>query len=389
MTRYQTSVSERDVAVLGVSVNRVCGMHDHAASLAEALGREDASHSMHWLWRSGGSMSGARAEFRAWIEELFTELADRRPDAVVLHYSVFSYSYRGVPIFAPPVLSMLRRSRIPVVVVLHEFAYPWRYGGWQGDVWALTQRLALIDVMRTCAAAIVTTDFREQWLSSRPWLARRHVMFAPVYSNLPAPTPCPPAQRTRPVLGMFGYSSEGAEQALVLDALCALVKRGVELELALLGGGGGGRSSSVGQVWLEAAASRGIEHLLTFSGTLPAQELSDALAACDVLLSAFAPGPSSRKGTLAASIASGSPVVAIAGPRGWDELIDSQAIRVVAPSAEVVADAVAELLADRNMRETLGARGRAFAEERMGVGRTAQALTRLLDEILGGPAGYR
>jgi glycosyltransferase involved in cell wall biosynthesis len=389
MTKCQTSVSELDVAVLGVSVNRVCGMHDHAVSLAEALDRENVSHSLHWLWRGGGSLGATRSEFRAWVAELSSALETNRPDAVVLHYSVFSYSYRGVPIFVAPVLSMLRRSRLPVVVVLHEFAYPWRYGGWQGDVWALTQRAALFEVMRTCAAAIVTTDFREQWLTSRPWLPRRPVMFAPVFSNLPAPRPRPPEHHARPVLGMFGYSSEGAEQALVLDAVCALAQRGIELELALLGGGGGGRSSSVGRAWLEAAASRGIEHLLTFSGTLPAQELSDALAACDVLLSAFAPGPSSRKGTLAASIASGAPVIALDGPRGWAELVDSDAIRVVAPSSGAVAGALAELLADRQSRETLGARGRAFAEERMGVGRTARALRGLLDEILPRQAGYR
>jgi glycosyltransferase involved in cell wall biosynthesis len=382
-------VSDLELAVLGVSVNRVCGMHDHAVSLAEELDREDVSHSLHWLWRRGGSLGAARSEFRSWVAELSSALETNRPDAVVLHYSVFSYSHRGVPIFVPPVLSMLRRSRLPVVVVLHEFAYPWRYGGWQGDVWALTQRMALIDVMRTCAAAIVTTDFREQWLTSRPWLPRRPVMFAPVFSNLPAPTPRPPEHHPRPVLGMFGYSSEGAEQALVLDAVRGLAQRGIELELALLGGGGGGRSSSVGKTWLEAAASRGIEHLLTFSGTLPAQELSDALAACDVLLSAFAPGPSSRKGTLAASIASGAPVVALDGPRGWPELVESDAIRVVAPSSEAVADTVAELLADRQSRETLGVRGRAFAQERMGVGRTAQALRGLLQEILPRRAGYR
>jgi glycosyltransferase involved in cell wall biosynthesis len=360
-------------------------MRDHAVSLADALDREDVSHSLHWLWRSSASMRASRSEFRAWSQELSSELGRSRPDAVVLHYSVFSYSHRGLPIFVRPVLSTLRRSRVPVVVVLHEFAYAWRYGGLRGDVWALTQRAALIEVMRTSAAAIVTTDFREQWLTSRPWLPKRRVMFAPVFSNLPAPRDAPRASHARPVLGLFGYSYEGAELAMVLGAVRELQERGIEVELALLGGAG--RSSSAGKAWLEAARSRDIEHLLSFSGTLPAQELSDALAACDVLLSAFTPGPSSRKGTLAASIASGRPVVAIDGPRGWSELIESEAIRVVEPTSQAVAGAVADLLADDERRDALGARGRAFAEERMGVGRTAQVLSGLLGEVLDGRTG--
>ena len=68
---------------------------------------------------------------------------------------------------------------------------------------------------------------------------------------------------------------------------------------------------------------------LSFSGPLPAQDLSDELAACDLLLFADDPGPSSRKGTLAASLASARPVIAIDGPQGWSELAEAGAVRVV------------------------------------------------------------
>jgi glycosyltransferase involved in cell wall biosynthesis len=369
-------------AVVGVSVNRVCGVHDHAVSLAAALGREGVSHSEHWLWRSKRSARASQSELRAWTRELAGELEHSRPDAIVLHYSVFSYSYRGLPVFVGPVMSVLRRLRVPVVVVLHEFAYAWRYGGWRGDVWALTQRLALIEVMRASAAAIVTTDFRARWLQSRPWLARRPVAFAPVFSNLPAPHAVPRVHDERPLVGLFGYAYQGAEQALVLDAVRELSDRGQAIELMLLGGGG--RASSAGEAWLRAAREREIAQSLSFSGTLPAQELSDALAACDVLLSAFTPGPSSRKGTLAASLASGRPVIAIDGPRGWSELVRSGAIDVVAPTSQAVTGAIVDLLGDEQRREALGAQGREFAEQRMGVQRTADALGGLLNELLGG-----
>ncbi len=120
---------------------------------------------------------------------------------------------------------------------------------------------------------------------------------------------------------------------------------------------------------------------LSFAGPLPAQELSDALAACDVLLFADTAGPSSRKGTLAGSLASGRPLIATDGPRRWSALARAEAAHVVEPSAPALADAVAALLADKGAREALGARGRAFAEQSMGVARSAQVVRELLDDV--------
>jgi glycosyltransferase involved in cell wall biosynthesis len=378
--------------------------------LAEALSCESVSCSLHWLQRREESVRGAGAETRAWGRALSCELARVRPDAVLLHYSVFAYSYRGLPLYVGSTLSALRRSRIPVVTVLHEFAYPWRHGGLRGKVWALTQRALLIDVMRSSAAALLTTDFRARWLVSRLWLPRRAAAFAPVFSNLPLPlagspavspdlpsTPVgtppvhsslpsalaepPAADRPQPVLGLFGYSYQGAALSLVLDAIVLLSERGVVPRLVLLGAPG--RTSQVAGMWIEEARVRGIEHVLEFSETLPPQDLSNALAACDLLLFADGAGPSSRKGTLAASLASGRPVLAIDGPRRWEELIWAEAAAVVEPTAPALADGIHELLGDGTAREALGERGRVFAEQRMGVGRTARAVRGLLDGVVG------
>ena len=259
-----------------------------------------------------------------------------------------------------------------MVTVLHEYVYPWRHGGLRGKVWAITQRALLIDVMRSSAAVLLTTDFRVRWLESRPWLPRRPAAFAPVFSNLPPPAGGPSAERAQPVIGLFGYSYEGAALSLVLDAIVLLAGRGVAPRLALLGAPG--RASPVAETWQREARARGIEHALEFSDTLPAQDLSNALAACDLLLFVDAAGPSSRKGTLAASLASGRPVLAIDGPRRWLELVWAEAASIVEPTAPALADAIQELLGDDAAREALGARGRAFAEERMGVARTAEAV---------------
>jgi glycosyltransferase involved in cell wall biosynthesis len=343
------------VAVVGVSVRANCGVHDHATLLAAGLAAAGVPTTMHWLERRQTSLLAARAEFSGWTRELSGALDARPPHAVLMHYSVFSYSYRGMPLFVHPALAAVRHSRIPLLAMMHELAYPWRYSGWRGDLWALSQRALLIEVMRACRAAIVTADARVEWLASRPWLPARRVLVAPVFSNLPPPSAIrTPPRRPNRVVGLFGYSYEGAALSLVLDAIGLLESRGVELQLRLLGAPG--------------------------RASLPAQELSDELAGCDVLLFPDAAGPSSRKGSLAGALASGTPVVALVGPNAWAKLIDAEAACVVAPTPAALAQAVGGLLADDRRREALGARGRAFADTEMGLARSVEAVTELLGE---------
>src|SRR4029077_13357305 len=339
-------------AIVGMSDSATCGARDHATLLANALPAENVSCSMHWLERTGDSPRAAFSEIRGWARALAGELERTEPDAVLLHYSTFSYSYRGVPLFVRPIVAALRGTRIPLVTVLHEFAYPWRAGGWRGNLWALTQRAALIDVMRASRAAIVTADFRAAWLHSRAWLPRREVALAPVFSNLPPPAGVPRADRRGHLVGLFGYSYQSAAVSLVLDALRALIDRGLDVQLRLLGAPG--PTSPAGGQWQAAASARQLTNALSFTGVLSAGELSNALAECDVLLFADSPGPTSRKGTLAASLASGRPVVAIDGPRTWAELTGAGAAHVVAPTSSALSDAVAAVLADEAFAEALG-----------------------------------
>jgi glycosyltransferase involved in cell wall biosynthesis len=374
------------LAVVGVSVQATCGVRDHATILADALARERVSPSMHWLTRRETSLPATRSELSAWMRRLSDELDRGAPDAVLLHYSVFSLSHRGVPLFVHPTLAAVHSSRIPLLAMMHELAYPWRYSGVRGDMWALSQRAALVDVMRAARGAIVTADARAQWLASRAWLPARPVLVAPVFSNLPAPEQAPARERSAVVVGLFGYSYEGAALSLVLDALALLNARGVHVQLRLLGAPG--RGAPAGQAWLAAARARGLEHVLSFSEALPAQALSNALAACDLLLFADAAGPSSRKGTLAASLASGRPVVALDGPNSWGRLIDADAARVVAPTPEALAQAIGTLCAAPQQREQLGARGRSFAQREMGVALSVQVVKELLARVLGAGASY-
>ncbi len=361
------------VAVLGMSITEFCGVKDHATLLARELSGEGVACTTHWLTRRERTLGAGRAEIDAWIERLSVELRDARPDVILLHYSVFAYSHSGLPLFVARAMRGLRAQGATVIVVMHEFAYPWGRGGVRGRIWAIAQRLALIDVMRTSSAALLTTEDRARWVRSRRWLPSRPVLVAPVFSNLPQPSR---REVRRGLLGLFGYSYDPAAVPLVLDAVRRLVDGSGEVRLTLLGSPGGASASA--QAWRAGAQARGLSESLSFSGTLAPQELSDALAACEVLLFVASAGPSSRKGTLAASLATGRPVVATDGPNRWIELAESDAALVVEPTAGALADAIGGLLADENGREALGARSREFYAQRMSVARTAEAVMGLI-----------
>lgn len=376
------NVGERQLRVVaaGVSIKEICGVRDHATLLAEALRREDVSCSLHWLRRSGRSLAAIRAEVDGWADDLAAELDEAAADAVLLHYSVFAYSYKGVPIFVGPAFAAARRARLPVVTVLHEFAYPWTRDGLTGKVWAVGQRLRLVGVINASAAALVTTGQRAAWLRSRVWLPTRPLAVAPVFSNLPPATSVERPGHESRVLGLFGYSYGETTVLTVLDALRILERRGLPVRLELLGAPGA--HSVTGKRWLDLARERGLEQAPTFSGTLSPQGLSDRLAACEILLFTDPAGPTSRKTTLTASLASGRPVVGLDGPQRWPELVESEAVSVVAPNAEALAGELQTLLADDSLRETLGEHGHRFAE-RFGVAHSARVVARLLREVAG------
>ncbi|HEX4483744.1 MAG TPA: glycosyltransferase [Solirubrobacteraceae bacterium] len=369
------------VGVIGISIDDPCGVRDHAALLADALTAGGVECSLNWLDRTAAPLGVERAEVRDWTDAIDRELAASRAAAVLLHYSVFAFAHRGVPVFAKPVLAAIGRSRLPLVTFMHEYAYPWRLGGARGKVWAATQRFVLREVVSASTALVVSADARAASLRSRAWLPRRPVAVAPVFSNLPSPgTPARPRGVVRR-LGLFGYGHEGVDFATVLDALGELRERAGEVELTLLGAPGS--PSPAAERWRREAAARGLADAIGFSGRLPAQRLADALAGCDVLLFAERGGATSRKTTLAASLSSGRPVVALDGANSWPELSRARAAVIVEPRAQALAGAIATLLADRDLRARQGELGRGFAARAMSVEHSASVVGAALRSAIG------
>lgn len=365
------------LAVVGISEPGPCGMRDHGRLLAEELEREGIPCSRHWLERTDTTLRGALAEARGWAKALPGQIAAERATAIVAHYSCFASAYRGVPVLEPALARALRRSGLPVVAIMHELVFPFGREGLRGLLWAVTHRAALVEIVSASSGLVVTTEERGEWVQSRRWLPRRPVAFAPVFSNLPAPAGSSSTGEP-PVLGVFGYSYDGSAE-VILGALRRLADRGARPRLRLIGSPGA--DSRAGRAWAARAGELGVE--LSFTGVMEPQPLSDELARSEVLLFADPPGPTSRKGTLAGSLASGAPLIALDGPATWPELARAGAARIVPRESAALADAIEATLADPAGRAELGARGREFADGAMGRQRTAQAVRGLLDGLGG------
>jgi hypothetical protein len=364
------------LAVVGISEPGPCGMRDHARILAAELEREGISCEIHWLERTDTNLTGAIGQMRAWSRALPAALASA--DAVLLHYSWAAAGYRGLPLLEPLLAGAVRRAGRPVLTIMHELVFPFGRDGARGAAWAAGSRAALLEIALASDGFLVTTEDRQSWLRGRRWLPRRPVGFAPVFSNLPAAGPAEHAANSPPLLAQFGFLYDGSAE-VVLRALRELRPRPDPPRLLLVGSPG--PDSRAARAWISCARELRVEELISFTGLLEPQALSQTLAAADLLLFADPPGPTSRKGTLAGSLASGTPVLALDGPSTWAAPERAGALRLVPRDGLALAGAIEETLNDDGARAALGARGRRFAEEEMSVARTAAEVRALLARI--------
>lgn len=359
---------------IGVSATSMCGVRDYARILAEELRTDGCIVETRWL--EGPS---PRRRRKRWLDAVVDESRTSGAAGIIWHYSVFSYSHRGVPTMVPGLCRSLRRSGTAIVPVLHELAFPWGEEGWRGRVWSATQRAVLPMVVGLSAGTIVTTSDREAWLRTRRWLPSRPVVTAPVFSAVPDRALPAAGLRSGMRIGMFGYSASAAE--LVLDAFVQVCEFRPGTELWLLGGVGA--TDSVGTVWRKYAERVGVGHALRFSGELDAADLSDAIRACDVFVFHDGHGPSSRKSTLAAVLAAEKPVVAVDGDQTWRELIACEAVILIPEgNSRILAEGLLMVMRDEDLGREMGMRARMFYDQMQSRKVVGEAIRQFLGELL-------
>lgn len=368
------------ILVAGVSADQVCGVRDQAAVLSGALANAGADISTAW----GPDSNGEAPDLEELARQIGQSVREHRAEAVLLHYSVFAFSRRGVPLGVPGLAARLRKLRVPLLIFAHELACPWADRGWRGAMQAATQRAALLPLLSVAARVFVTTPERVEWLTARRWLLWCPATFVPIASNI---APHPSSEGVSPVrgrIGLFSFSDRALAADLLVGAVADAARSTGLAQLVLIGGPG--PDSPAAERWRAAASAVGCS--LTFTGTATEAEVSRQLAACEVVVLPDPGGPSPRKSSLAAALAHGRPVLALDGPNTWQEFIDSAAVEVADASRNAFAAALDQLLREADRREALGARAKSFYESTLAVEAAAQVV---LKDIItaGGECGAR
>jgi glycosyltransferase involved in cell wall biosynthesis len=353
---------------IGISSEAVCGVRDYGHLLADELSRHGIT--VHDIWRE---IRGTGPPTIAnWLSAIDQAVARWHPDVIVMHYSVFGYSWRGIPIPSLRTSAHLHQLNIPVVTLLHEFAYPWGRRGLRGLIQAVTQRIALLPLIVVSTELIVTTPERLAWLHKRPWLPRRNTTFLPVFSNIPLVGHG--RSDDAPTIIIFGYAADGAQCNAIAEAVAKAATVIDGLSLLLIGGPNG--QNPLRKRWSAAARHAGCS--LSFTGTLKPELLSAELSSASLAVFLDSAGPTSRKGTLAALLAHGCPTIAFDGPQTWPDLVEAEALVVVPLTTGELENAIVALLKDGSARRLLSERASAYYRDRMRIGKTAESLLTVL-----------
>ena len=363
--------------VIGSSSSEICGVRDYAGRMSDELLNQGISITTCWWNRAPNeSLSKTSTSANTWQLRVNRHIADMRPSAIVLHYSAFAFSFRGIPICFRGLMKALDPD-IPLITILHEYAYPWHRNRWKGIVWGISQRAVLRILVRNSTSLVVTTSQRRDWIASRRYLPDRPTAVSPVFSNLPPPTSRTLSKGSKILIGLFGYGQEGTTIELTLQTLARIHELGFDADLRLLGSPGA--HSPIGHLWRAIAAKLKVLEYVDFTGVLDAQVLSDSLASCDILLLMDTDGPTARKTTLAASLGSGRPVIAIDGPNAWSDIVESNALIVTEPTVAALSVAIITLVNDPDESSLVGRRGLSFAGMYMSLSRSTKVITDLIE----------
>jgi len=359
----------------------VCGQH-----------RPDLDGVAGYVARLAGALAGAGAEplvvpmddgrgaGPAAVARTARRLHRLALDVVHVQFAPSAYGYRpGVGVLP------LLRPRAPVLVTtLHEYGW-WAWPARVPDaLWRPLERRRLWDretltLAPRSHALVVTNPAHAAAVTDRLAVAPTVV---PVAANITDPggdragdrralrarLGLPPAAR---VLVFFGFVHPVKGVRYLLEALAALRHGHPDLHLVVAGG-----FTSLALPEDEArafrtelegrAAALGVTEAVTFTGHLPAEEVSAVLRAADVAVLPMTAGVTAKSGSLLAAFDHALPVVATAPDRPDPALVDGRTAVLVPErrSAPALEAALRRVLEDAGLRERVARGGAAVARER-------------------------
>ncbi len=283
--------------------------------------------------------------------------------------------------FVPAALRAMRSARPSLMICDHINIAPiaWVFGAITGtpyvlnvyaiDVWGplpWLRRRALLAASRIVSDCEFTRDYLE---NGYPQLVGRITVVPDcVDTNRFTANPIR-STNTPPIILTVARLSDARSKGhdVVLRALGTLHRRGIDARYVIAGDG-------PGRARLEAlAADLGVEASVTFLGAVEEAALPDVYRSCDVfaLVSAFDTATGQGEGVplvVLEAQACGKPVVTSRCDGSAESIVDGETGLLVDPAdVSAVAERLALLLQDGDLRERMGAAARRLAERRFAV----------------------
>lgn len=275
-----------------------------------------------------------------------------------------------------------RRAGKPYVLSVHGML----------DDWCMSQRsikkrfyLALAGRRLLEQAAALHCTARAEWSQARRWAPNAAGVVAPLvfdladYADLPGSAPAvarwPALAHDRPAVLFLSriHYKKGAD--VFIDAAGLLQAQGADADFFIAGPG----DDADFRALREQARRLGVEDRVHFLGMVTGVEKVSLYQAADVFVL-----PTSQENfgfVFFEALAAGTPVVTTRGVDTWPELTDSGGAIITNRDAREIANAVVEMLADRDRLAAMGAAGRAWTLERFAPGAVIREYVDLYDRL--------
>jgi glycosyltransferase involved in cell wall biosynthesis len=319
-----------------------------------------------------------------------------RPDLVHVQFAPSAYRFSALPGLLP----LLLPATPPLVTTVHEYGW-WAAPSWVPEpVWWLAERARVWDretgrLVPASAAVVVSNPQHGARLQARTGKSPTEVPLAPNVDDQPADPGV--VEGVRRSLGLapdarllvfFGFVHPVKGLRYVIEALPSLRLTRPDLHLLVIGG-----FTSQALPEPEARAFRhelddlarrhGVTGALTFTGHLPAAEVSAALHACEAAVLPFTTGVTTKSGAVLTTLTHGLPTAVTVADVPDPHLRDGQTVAVIPArrDAAAVARTLERLLGDAALRRRLTDGGRRLAA-RHSWHRVAAAHRALYDGVL-------
>ena len=281
---------------------------------------------------------------------------DVPPNAVLLwQYVPHMYGRGGVNKVLPKIWAAFRKEGRDQIILAHEVRAPW---GRRPNHWyyAWHHRRQWKAALRQATLVPISTErWLEDWSPRQPLLRKKGFVMPSSSSIDPVPVPADHKLIWRreqgldpetKILAWFGTVSALKQLEWVLDAWETVNRAGVHTSFCVIGG-----TPSLPIPGQLRSRYRAL-------GYMPADEVSRALSAADLVALPFEDGVSERRTSMMAALAHGLPVVATSGHCTGSTLRAAQFMRLSpADKEQPFVQNVADLLRDDSTRHALAAAG--------------------------------